>query len=90
MHNGKILIILFLSVFASVSGANAENIKGINTPLKIESDTSKSISKTTTQFDGNVSIKVGNTEIKTDKAKVFTKEKKITIYIDSIVVTVNK
>ncbi|TCQ81755.1 OstA-like protein [Ochrobactrum sp. BH3] len=90
MHNGKILIILFLSVFASVSGANAENIKGINTPLKIESDTSKSISKTTTQFDGNVSIKVGNTEIKTDKAKVVTKEKKITIYIDSIVVTVNK
>lgn len=42
------------------------------------------------QFDGNVSIKVGNTEIKTDKAKVVSNKKKVTIYIDGMVVTVNK
>ena len=90
MHIGKISIIFLISIFASISGANAENIKGINTPLKIESDTSKSITKTTMQFDGNVSIKVGKTEIKTDKAKVVSNKKKVTIYIDGIVVTVNK
>ncbi|MGC0051801.1 LptA/OstA family protein [Brucella pituitosa] len=90
MHIGKILTICLVSAFASISGANAENTKGIDTPLKIESDTSKSITKTTMQFDGNVSIKVGNTEIKTDKAKVVSSKKKVTIYIDGMVVTVNK
>ncbi|MCL7998591.1 hypothetical protein M8994_10080 [Brucella sp. 21LCYQ03] len=88
MRIAKILIISLFPVVASISGANAENVKKINTPLKIESDISKSISKTTTQFDGNVLIKVGKTEIKTDKAKVVSNSKNTTIYADGVVFTV--
>ncbi len=68
------------------AGAGAKN----KNALQVDADQLQTISKNTVIFTGNVIIKKGATEIRTNKAKIsIWGKKKVTIYTDDIKATEN-
>ncbi|ULH10483.1 hypothetical protein MF265_21565 [Serratia marcescens] len=84
-HISMILISLVIS--ATTLTANAASVIS---QVTFTADQLKAISKDTTQATGNVVIKMGATEIRTDKAKIVTEKHKVTVYTDTFIASAKK
>jgi len=58
--------------------------------LEMKADRLESISKTVTQLNGNVVVRLGRTEIRTDKAKIVIAKHRVTVHTDTFVATAKK
>ncbi|MBH3035816.1 hypothetical protein GW643_17205 [Serratia marcescens] len=84
-HISMILLSLAISAVALTANA-APAIPQVT----FTADQLKVISKDTTQATGNVVIKMGATEIRTDKAKIVTEKHKVTVYTDTFIASAKK
>jgi hypothetical protein len=85
MNSKNSLILAGLILCSVVSSANAETKKP---SFEMSADQIKRVSDTTTQISGNAVIRLGHSEIRTDKAKVVIN--KVTVYTDTFVATGSK
>ena len=76
---------LMISTIASTAGANAAA-----PALNFSAEKMTTLNNDTTKLTGKVVIKMGETEIRTDKAKIVTNKHKVTIYTDSFIATAKK
>ncbi len=90
MRSTSLICITALSAFAMIANAEAASTTAKQPAYTITADQIKQSSKTVSQFSGNVVIKMGATEIRTDKAKLVTAADKITVYTDTFVATAKK
>ncbi|MBX8824825.1 hypothetical protein [Ochrobactrum sp. SFR4] len=90
MRSYSLIYITALSAFAMSANAEAASTTAKRPAFTINADQTKQLSKTVSQFSGNVVIKLGATEIKTNKAKLVTAPDKITVYTDTFVATAKK
>jgi len=74
-----------MAICASILTANAATITPKTPPITIDADNVNQISKSIMKAEGHVIIKIGETEIKADKAKIITRKNKITVYIDTVI-----
>lgn len=84
-HISMILISLVISATALTA-----NAASVISQVTFTADQLKAISKDTTQATGNVVIKMGATEIRTDKAKIVTEKHKVTVYTDTFIASAKK
>ncbi|GAA5628654.1 hypothetical protein Brsp05_03953 [Brucella sp. NBRC 12953] len=87
MHSKTKLILAGFAMCSLIFNAHAET----KAPsFQMKADHLKSISKSTTQLNGNVVVRLGRTEIRTDNAKVVIAKHKATVYTDTFVATAKK
>lgn len=72
------------------AGAQAKPVRAKGPHIQMRADHTRSVSRTASQLSGNVVIKMGATEIKTDEAQVVTGAHNITVYTDAFVATARK
>jgi len=53
----------------------------------MNADRMKQVSKTITHLNGNAVIRLGGSEIRTDKARIIFNKDKVTVYTDTFIVT---
>ncbi|WP_273795243.1 hypothetical protein [Brucella intermedia] len=53
--------------------------------FEMSADQMNRVSKTTTQLKGNAVIRLGGTEIRTEKAKIVVNTDKVTVFTDTFV-----
>ncbi len=87
MHSKTRLILAGFAMCSLISIANAET----NTPsLEMKADRLQSVSKSVTQLDGNVVVRLGRTEIRTDKAKIVIDKHRVTVTTDTFIAAAKK
>ncbi|GLU25523.1 hypothetical protein [Brucella sp. NBRC 12950] len=86
MHS-RIMLILIGFAISSVSSANAETKKP---KFEMNADRMEQVSKTTTQLNGNAVIRLGGSEIRTNKARIVFNTNKVTVYTDTFIATGNR
>ena len=84
MHSRIMLILIGLAVSSVVSSANAEEKKP---KFEMNADRMKQVSTTITHLNGNAVIRLGGSEIRTDKARIIFNKDKVTVYTDTFIVT---
>ncbi len=87
MHPIAKLILAGFAMCSLIFNAHA----GTKTPsFEMKADQMTSISKSTTQLNGNVVVRLGRTEIRTNKARIVIAKHKATVYTDTFVATAKK
>jgi lipopolysaccharide export system protein LptA len=78
------LILTGFALSSVVFSAHAETKKP---EFEMSADRMERVSKTITQLNGNAVIRLGRSEIKTDKARIVFNKHKVTVYTDTLIAT---